>query len=302
MKAFIFHAGTGPATPWGDIGNTYNVIAEPNLGFHSTLNLKKFPVEVQFFERVDTRHILAKGVDSDLCLSKPYTTEAFLPSIPINLDDIAKIFDIPGTDRLIFGAPLSLTKSQPDAAKYTRFFSRMADGRMFDHTDNIVIDSNINIIPWFFCFRTNDLPFYYIVLNPHAVQWSSTSEGMHNENYVGYLDAHLGNLDEAFFKPSFSRNAKVIGNQVIVKGDKLTVTPFDTWYNRAHLPGFFDSANVKCTTNFEYKRNGTTFTFDLTDNVGYISLRWNSATVMHTNFMASGSRFLKEYVIHVIKE
>lgn len=302
MRAFIFHMSKGVETPWSDISNTFNVIAEPNLGYHSTLNIKPYPVKARFFEKVDTRHVLTKGITSDLCLIKPYTTDEFLPPIAINLEDIANLFNDKSIDRVIFGAPLDLVKTQPDAATYTRYFSRTKDGNMFDHTDNVVIDSDVNIIPWFCCFKTTNLPFYYIVINPNAIQWSADAEGTFGENFVGYLDDHLGNLSDAFFKPSVSRNAKVIGDQIIVKGDKLTLTAFDTWFNKKHLPGFFDSSDVKCSTNFKYTRDGNTFNFDLTDHVGYITLRWNSATVMHTTFMNSRSRFLKEYVIHVIKE
>jgi hypothetical protein len=141
------------------------------------------------------------------------------------------------------------------------------------------------------------------VLNPHSVQCLINIEGNYNGNQVYTISNHLKNMNDVIFKPRLSKNARVIGNHnVVVRGDEFTIEPFGTWFVKRHLPDFFKDAKVKVDTNFDYTiKENKIVVSTLNKQKGYISLRWNTGTVMDMTFHASKNRFLQEYIIDVIQ-
>jgi hypothetical protein len=61
----------------------------------------------------------------------------------------------------------------------------------------------------------------------------------------------------------------------------------------------FDNAKVKCTTNFPVTRNNNQFEITVDNSVGYLYLRWNTATAMDVALNKT-NRFYREYVVHKI--
>ena len=308
MRAFFFQTGQGFSSIWDDAEATYNLNPEPGLGYFSSLNTDAYrTARISFFRKVDTRFVLSAGVESDICLTRPYTTADMLPSISINLQDIVdeyeKIKDRrPQCKILLFGAPLADATDQKSAIEGTRYFSRLDNGLMLDHRNNETISENFDVIPWFLVYKTNDADIYYIVLNHYAIQESANLSGRIDDNtFVHSIDNHGNNLNETLFQPRFSKNVKIVGNQLLVTGDKFTVSNFDNWFIRLHLSNtdLFDNAKVKCTTNFPVTRNNNQFEITVDNSVGYLYLRWNTATAMDVALNKT-NRFYREYVVHKI--
>ena len=85
-------------------------------------------------------------------------------------------------------------------------------------------------------------------------------------------------------------------------GDEFTIEPFGTWFVKKHLPEFFKTAKVKISTNFDYQLDGNKIRVKtLNKEKGYISLRWNTGTVMDMSFHTSKNRFLQEFIVDVIR-
>jgi hypothetical protein len=136
-------------------------------------------------------------------------------------------------------------------------------------------------------------------VNPWVIQSGSDIDGNFENNYVYSVDGHSGGIKKLVFEPTVSRNCKLIDNHIIANSKTLAITPFDTWFVKMHVPGFFNDADIKCNSNFQYTRVGNTFHFQLDNKVGYVHLRWNSLSVMHKTFHNSDCIFTKDYVVHV---
>jgi hypothetical protein len=309
-RLLIIQTGGNTSTPWDDAISVANTELLPSLGGVNAGDCKH---TVSFFQKVDTRFILSRGKDSDFILDKPYSPEN-TSVLKFNLSDIySKLDEIMDSDSpkyaaglyksVLFGCLLEGTMSNADIVARSGFFTRQADGKIYDITNNIVFDyERTTIIPWFFCYRTDDVPLYFLVINPSSIQIVSSLDGEYNEHDdVFVLDSHLKGINSLIFNPKISRNGHLIGDQIVVSGKTLSITPFDNWFAKKY-PDFFKDANIKCHSNFKFERVGNTFNFDLTGNVGYIHLRWNAGTVMNSTFFNSGSVFSSDFIVHTIKE
>ena len=309
-RLWIIQTGGNTSTPWEDAISVANTELVPSLGGFNTSDCK---YNISFFQTVDNRFTLSKGTDSDFVLDKPYSP-GNISVLKFNLNDISsKIDNLMDSDSpkyagglhraVLFGCLLEGTMTNADVVRRSGFFTRQADGKIYDITNNTVIEDEwTNIIPWFFCYRTDDVPLYFLVVNPNSIQIVSSLDGKHGEHdHVFVLDSHLKGINSLIFNPKISRNGHLIDKQIVASGGNLSVTPFDNWFTSLY-PDFFKDANIKCHSNFKFEKVGNTFNFDLTGNVGYIHLRWNAGTVMNTTFFQSGSVFSSDFIVHIIKE
>jgi hypothetical protein len=309
-RLWIIQTGGNVSTPWDDAISGTNTQLTPGLG--NRIGPSPCKYRVSFFQKVDTRFILGRGHDSDFMLDKPYSPGEMCV-LNFNLDDISSKLDplmsrptFPGGGlhkALLFGCILQGSMTNADIVKNSGFFSRQSNGKIYDINNNVEIeDENVNIIPWFFCHRAQDVPLYFIVVNTNSVQVISDLEGTYGENNtVIPIDEHNKGINNLIFNPKISRNGHLIGDQIVVGGDTLSITPFDNWFAERY-PEFFKDANIKCHSNFKFERVGNTFNFELSDNVGYVHLRWDWLSEMHMTFLSSNSIFSKDFVVHKIKE
>jgi hypothetical protein len=222
--------------------------------------------------------------------------------VMLNFDNIADLIDKSEHGVVMLGAVLEdKIISQQDVIGKSSFYHRKS-GEVQDMISGEIV-KDPRIIPWLFCYKTKDLPLYYMILNPHSVQCISNIEGQYNGNYVYTISNHLKNLNEIVFKPALSKNARAIGeHNLIVTGNEFTIEPFGTWFVKKHLPEFFKNAKVKISTNFDYELDGNKIRVNtLNKEKGYISLRWNTGTVMDMSFHTSKNRFLQEFIVDVIR-
>jgi hypothetical protein len=301
-RVFLLQTEIGHPDPWDDSINMVNTSVNPGLG--TSNNPARYDNYISFFQRVDNRFSLSHSVysESHIVLKRPFSIHDPDTEVPINFDNIAKLIDTTVDGVMMFGAILEdkpLTQQEV-----------ISSSSWYHRKDNEVIDlisgetlNNPKIVPWMFCYKTKDLPLYYIVLNPHSVQCLVNIEGNYNGNQVYTISNHLKNMNDVIFKPRLSKNARVIGDHnVVVRGDEFTIEPFGTWFVKRHLPDFFKDAKVKIDTNFEYTiKENKVVVSTLNKQKGYISLRWNTGTVMDMTFHASKNRFLQEYIIDVIQ-
>jgi len=299
-KLFIFQTGNGAPDPWDDSISSGNLFINGSLG--NKFNPGQYPIRFNFFQKVDSRYVLGPGDTSDLSFSHPLSIPGNRVCIPLNLEDIVLALKGSMVNQVIFGSYVLPNSSQISVSETAGFFTRLEGGAILEHRTNKIVSESINIIPWFFCMKTDEVDLFYITLNSHAVQISSGIDNDYNENRVFTLSNHLKNLNELIFSPSSSRNVRIIDSQIIVKGDSFTITPFDNWFVNTHAKELFENASIKCQTNFEYVKTGNTFKITLNGNIGYLYLRWNTGTNMDKIYKASNNRFFKEYVIHSIKE
>ena len=301
-RVFLLQTEIGHPDPWDDSINMVNTSVNPGLG--TSNNPARYDNYISFFQRVDNRFSLSHSVysESHIVLKRPFSIHDPDTEVPINFDNIAKLIDTTVDGVMMFGAILQdKPLTQQEVISSSSWYHRK-DNEVIDLISGETLD-NPKIVPWMFCYKTKDLPLYYIVLNPHSVQCLVNIEGNYNGNQVYTISNHLKNMNDVIFKPRLSKNARVMGDHnIVVRGDEFTIEPFGTWFVKRHLPDFFKDAKVKIDTNFEYSiKENKVVVSTLNKQKGYISLRWNTGTVMDMTFHASKNRFLQEYIIDVIQ-
>ena len=310
QRVFLLQTDVGQPDPWDDSINIANVGVNPGLGLNN--NAAEYENNFQFFQRADNRFSVTYSpyTDKHLVLKKPFSMHDIATEVGINFDDIAAIMDkhvwtghSVKARVILMGSIIEddVPLNQQDVVSRATFYCRY-DNKIIDINTGVEV-VNPRIIPWFFCYKTDDLPLYYIVFNHHAIQCIDNIEGKYNNNLVYTIGNHLKNLTEIIFKPKFSRNARVIGdNNIMVRGSSFTVEPFGTWFVKQHLPEFFKDAKVKVDTNFDYVwEEGKLVVNTLNKQKGYLIIRWNTATGMDLIFHTSKNRFFKDYVVDVIE-
>ena len=301
-RVFLLQTEIGHPDPWDDSINMVNTSVNPGLG--TSNNPARYDNYISFFQRVDNRFSLSHSVysESHIVLKRPFSIHDPDTEVPINFDNIAKLIDTTVDGVMMFGAILQdKPLTQQEVISSSSWYHRK-DNEFIDLISGETLN-NPKIVPWMFCYKTKDLPLYYIVLNPHSVQCLVNIEGNYNGNQVYTISNHLKNMNDVIFKPRLSKNARVMGDHnIVVRGDEFTIEPFGTWFVKRHLPEFFKDAKVKIDTNFEYTiKENKVVVSTLNKQKGYISLRWNTGTVMDMTFHASKNRFLQEYIIDVIQ-
>lgn len=302
MKVFLIQSEIGHPDPWDDSINMANIGIQPGLTTDN--NAYAYENTISFFQRVDNRFSLSHSIypSAHLVLKRPFSIQDDKTEVLINFDTLGELVEKSKDGIIMLGAPL-LDKplNQQDVIASSSYYHRI-DGEIVDLITGEVL-KRPKIIPWFFCYKTKDLPLYYIVLNPHSVQCIENVEGSYNNNHVFTIANHLRNLNEIIFKPKLSKNARVIGqNNLLVKGDEFTLEAFGTWFVRRHLPEFFKDVKLKVETNFDYRVEGNkVIVSTLNKERGYISVRWNTGTIMDMTFHASKNRFLQEYIVDIIR-
>jgi hypothetical protein len=301
-RVFLIQTEMGHPDPWDDSLNMSNTEVNPGLG--TSNNPLAYESMISFFQRADNRFSISNSLypETHLVLKRPFSMHDPQTEVMLNFDNIADLIDKSEHGVIMLGAILGETMiSQQDVIGKSSFYHRK-DGEVQDMISGEIV-KDPRIIPWLFCYKTKDLPLYYMVLNPHSVQCISNIEGPYNGNYVYTISNHLRNLNEVIFKPSLSKNARAIGeHNLVVTGDEFTIEPFGTWFVKKHLPDFFKTAKVKISTNFDYELDGNKIRVKtLNKEKGYISLRWNTGTVMDMSFHTSKNRFLQEFIVDVIR-
>jgi hypothetical protein len=301
-RVFLIQTEMGHPDPWDDSLNMSNTEVHPGLGISN--NPSAYESMIAFFQRADNRFSISNSVytDSHVVLKRPFSIHDPQTEVMINFDNIADLIDKSEHGVVMLGAVLGETMiSQQDVIGKSSFYHRK-NGEVQDMINGEIV-KDPRIIPWLFCYKTKDLPLYYMVLNPHSVQCISNIEGQYNGNHVYTISNHLKNLNEIIFKPALSKNARAIGeHNLVVTGDEFTIEPFGTWFVKKHLPDFFKTAKVKISTNFDYELDGNKIRVKtLNKEKGYISIRWNTGTIMDMSFHNSKNRFLQEFIVDIIR-
>lgn len=304
-RLFLFQMGNGVAHSWDDAMAVVNMGLTPGLGVNTSNNPESYVSQIEFFEKVDNRFVVAPSSDpqADIVLTKPYTTEGYHSVHKLQMNYIASVME--GTEIAMFATVWDRAKDHNSAIENASFYTREPlydkDSVIKDMTTGEVLD-NPTMIPWFFVYKTKELPVYYVILNPYYIQHSGQFDGWYKDNYIFGVTGHHKNLSEIIFDPQFSRNVRKVGeHNLFIKGNEFTAKPFGTWFVNRHMQEFFDDAKVKVDTNFEYQIVDGVIHLNTNDKKkGYLCVRWNSGTVMDMTFRASNNRFFKEYVIDVI--
>jgi hypothetical protein len=301
-RVFLLQTEIGQPDPWDDSINMVNTAINPGLG--TSNNPSGYDNFISFFQRVDNRFSLSHSVysESHIVLKRPFSTHDPETEVQINFDKVAELIDTTVDGIMMLGAVLEdKPLSQQEVIASSSWYHRKGD-EVVDLVSGETLN-NPKIIPWMFCYKTKDLPLYYMVLNPHSVQCLINIEGNYNGNQIYTISNHLKNMNDVIFKPRLSKNARVMGeHNIVVRGDEFTIEPFGTWFVKRHLPDFFKEAKVKIDTNFDYTiKENKIVVNTLNKQRGYISLRWNTGTVMDMTFHASKNRFLQEYIVDVIQ-
>lgn len=308
-RVFLIQTEMGHPDPWDDSINLANVGVSPGLG--ASNNAGDFNNRVHFFQRVDNRFAISfsKYLDFPLVLKRPYSPHDQNTEVPLDFNLMVDLLEKhtwtghDGTAKVImFGSVIGEeTLSQQNAIANATYFIRNQE-KIIDVVNDKEYD-NPKIIPWLFVYKTDDVPLYYVVINPHSVQCIEDIEANYNGNFVYTVSNHLKNLNEVIFKPSFSRNARVIGDHnLVVRGNEFFVEPFGSWFVKQNLQGFFDKAKVKVDTNFDYEWVGRKLKINTVNKQkGYLILRWNTGTGMDLIFHTSKNRFFKDYVVDIVE-
>jgi hypothetical protein len=244
-RVFLLQTEIGQPDPWDDSINMANTGINPGLGFSN--NPSGYENYISFFQRVDNRFAVSNSIYSEhhIILKRPFSIHDADTEVPLNFDDIAALMDKTLDGVALLGAVLnSDVPDQKQVISNTSWYHRINEEVVDLQTGERL--QNPKIIPWLFCYKTKDLPLYYIVLNPHSVQCIQNIEATYNMNKVFTVSNHLKNLNDVIFKPKVSRNTRIVGDHnLVVKGDEFTIEPFGTWFVKRHLPEFFKTAKIE---------------------------------------------------------
>lgn len=304
-KLFLFQIGNGNPDPWDDAVNIVNMTPKPGLGVIDNINPMVHESKINFMQKVDQRFIITptQDPDADIVLRKPYSVDDYHTPFKLKLEYLASVME-GAPDIFLFATDLKKAKGDHNTAvENASFYMRNPEnGNVTDIITGEVLD-NPTLIPWFFCFKTKDFPLYYVIFNQHFVQVSGDVDGEYGDCKVFEITGHIGNLSKIIFQPRFSKNVREIGeHNLFLKGDEFTVEPFGAWFVKRHLSEFFKDVKIKVDTNFDYRWEQNKLVLNTNNKTkGFLSIRWNSGTVMDMAFKPSKNRFFKEYVIDVIE-
>jgi hypothetical protein len=335
MKAFILHHTAGTLNAWDNLTATYNADFNPGLQAQiRNVETRMEPTRVYFFQKVDQRLILTAGDHADLLFVRPYTKELDTP-MALDFSDIVDAIEKSENHTVIFATPLDEANSPETAHKAARFFYREEIGHIHDITHNKTIDiPEYSLIPWFFASKYGDTDIYMIVLNHYAIQSVANIDGRyevdpatgfvrHQDIYskeeliarnekpgdfaVFCLDNHTSNLKDIFLALDFSRNVKLIGDNILVDGDSFTIKPFDNYFMNTYAYGMAKDLKLKIHTNFDYtidENKLITVKLDKNKgNTGYLYVRIATGPMKYAKYFYNAKNVLsREFVIHRIGE
>ena len=194
-RVFLIQTEMGHPDPWDDSLNMSNTEVNPGLG--ASNNPFAYESMISFFQRADNRFSISNSVYSEahLVLKRPFSMHDPKTEVMLNFDNIADLIDKSEHGVVMLGAVLEdKIISQQDVIGKSSFYHRKS-GEVQDMISGEIV-KDPRIIPWLFCYKTKDLPLYYMVLNPHSVQCISNIEGQYNGNYVYTISNHLKNLND----------------------------------------------------------------------------------------------------------
>lgn len=304
MNAFLIQKGTGSTDLWEDFSSAINITCDTNIGI-KPIDLTS---KIKLFETVDKRFVFSNynNNPSNFFIKKPHDV-ANIAAMYFNLNEIIDAYSKieNWADYVLFASYLDENSTQESVAKSCSFFIRNKDGQIKDVRSGQVYENDITLIPWFAVYKLKDVSVYYVILNNKTVVIGDINEEVEMEdNKLFVTDYHLGNFRNLIFTPSVSRNARLVNeNFIFVKGNKFTIKPFDSWFVRTHLPKVFDSKKLKCSTNFKYHKDDDGIHFELTDDDGYIIIRWpEKVSMFHGIFLKSKNALYREYIVKKIRE
>ncbi len=306
MNLFLIQKGSGITDLWEDVSSAINVSGNPLLE-SSPFVAYELAAKIKLFETVERRFVLSNYSNDPLkfYIKRPHD----VGNIATTFFDLNEVIDAHNavenwTDYILFASILTNNSTQETVAKSASFFIRTKNGSVKDIRTGIIYDDGITLIPWFAVFKIKNTSLYYFILNHKTVNVGDLNENTNdNGDKVFVTDCHLGNLRNLIFKPTVSRNARIINdNYIFVKGDKFTLKPFDNWFLNAHYKNVFKPEMLKCSTNFEYSKDEQGIHFKITESDGYIIIRWPmEVSMLHGIFLRNKNTLYREYVVKQIK-
>lgn len=276
-----------PADKTGNLGNWVDVVRHPNL--------------YTFYDRTESKLVMFSDPDDPklIVIRHPndFTNSAVMS---FRITDIKNFMSkIHFQDKIMVYACeiMSDNSTHAEIAQTAAFFGRPDGGQIMNLVTNKPLENHTKLVPWFFVLKGKE-DFYYIVPNISQITVSNTvARGTDTEDVIITADNHLGSFNNFIFRPTFSRNTRVINDtNLMVMGDSLTIKPFDTLLCNGVAKGFFKVKDIKCSTNYEYKRDENGLYFHIDKPNGYIILRYNTVTSMDFRFRSS-NRIRKEYTV-----
>jgi len=305
MNIYLFQKGDGMPSLWEDCTCTASVDGKLNKdGNLLNAGLGEYPIRYNLFEKIENRFVLFNLKEDPTTFVIKHSSDVIgMTEMIFNIRDVSNVIEKlyklgQPDDTVIYGSLYANNATKQDVAKNVSFYGRNVDGNIINLITEEIYTSDVTLIPWFFAFKTTDVPLYYIVPNIHTVQIPYIIEDDdHPTDRTYTLDSHLGSFNKTIFYPALSNNAKLINEtNIMVKGNTLTIDPFAGWFAKSKLKGFFDPNLVKCSSSYEYTKDENGLHFNINTQSGYIIIRWNTISAMGYKFMRT-NRFHREFVV-----
>lgn len=305
MNIYLIQKGDGTPSLWQDCTCTASVNSKLGQGANLlNAGLDDYPIRYNLFEKIENRFVLFNLKEDPTTFVIKHSTDGLgITEMIFNIRDIAnvieKLYNLGQIDdTILYGSLYENAVTKQDVAKNASFYGRTPDGKIINLITEKIHDSDITLIPWFFAFKSADVPLYYIVPNIHTVQVSYIVEDDNHPTDRTYtLDSHLGTFNKTIFYPVLSKNAKLINEtNIMVNGNTLTIDPFGGFFAKTKMQGFFNPKMVKCSSSYEYTKDENGVHFNINTQNGYIIIRWNTVSAMGLKFMRT-NRFYREFVV-----
>jgi hypothetical protein len=300
MNLYIFQKDEITPNIWKDAFDSANVgPVDANLG--SWVIIGEYKKQYKFYDRHDSKLVMFGDPNDpkNIIIRHPndFTNSAIISfrigDIKTSMSKMAK-----ANDKMIVyaGEIFGSDSNHEQVSKTVSFFGRPDNEDIVNLVTGNPISENSKLVPFFFVFKGNK-ELYYIVPNLSHIQVSNTvANGSDSQDLIVAADTHLGSFNNFIFRPTVGRNARIINDtNIMVKGNTLTVKPFDTFLGNG-LKQFFKFKDVKCSSSYKYTRDQNGLYFDIDSPNGYIILRYNTVTAMDSRLRLS-NRFRKEYTI-----
>lgn len=310
-------------TAWGDASNAWN------QGSYFTgmavWHTREFTQKLGIWTKQSYNLIIDKHPEDDykLVIKKAGSNYDKFQDITLSCEvDLRVAFDYldknPKTKSCAFGyACKGSLPPSTDVLENSVWFTRKTLGKsVFDNEDDIIRDVNARLVTlpeleymsptdekvmgtlvWFFIYRTEEVPIYYIIPNPDLMGIAPQIEKSYDDIRYRVIDAHFGTIGDLIFRPKFSKNVMMLAPNKLLVQEDFEIYPFENGVFGWGYQEEFPKVNIKVTTDLILERNPDNnklkFKFKEGRDRGFVNLRWNSSSVLDLSMSSHDSNYVQ---------
>ena len=307
MKPIVlFQQGNTLSTPWDDAANIWNNDSERHGNWITSGDAVS---QIHQFDQKPTKVLFKRNEshvkDDDLFI---FTRPFLKPENSLNKDftrasNLHWVLDWLNFNKgKALGYGTFINNKEVDLIQDAKFYSRdpWMGGHVRDCMTNewYTTDENpvANVVTWYYAYKLNDLPVYFIVCNPSVLTLGDDIEFETEEYRFRKMDPHMLDFGNTFLKPSTSRNCFMLENKwYVVRGEEFEFEVGGWGLPKLVYGEDYPEGVVKVKSDLEIthiEKNKYKARFKKGQQSSYLSFRMNTGNTMDWTFVNSGNRLV----------